>query len=92
MRRPILLFLVALLAATASAATFTVGQFKYHSLTGSDVECDGLTANASSLTSITIPGRVAYNGTEYLVKSVAGSAFDGNTILKSVRIDWGIED
>ena len=92
MRRPILLFLVALLAATASAATFTVGQFKYHSLTGSDVECDGLTANASSLTSITIPGRVAYNGTEYLVKSVAGSAFDGNTILKSVRIDWGIEE
>ena len=77
----------------AHAATFEVGNFIYTTQSNGTVTCLGWnnTAGAQHLTSLTIPGRVTYNGTEYRVSSVASSAFINDIYIVSVRLGWGIE-
>lgn len=84
--------LTALMAMGTNALDFSVGQLNYRTLSNGEVECDGFTdaALAQNPTSVTIPGRVAYSGTEYKVYSIAAIAFKFCTSLKYVTVDWGI--
>ena len=66
MKKILLTFMLALMAITAQAVTeFTVGSLKYYIETTGDAYCNGLAASAGNPTTITIPGRVTYNGTTY---------------------------
>ena len=92
--KKILLFLICALAViTASAElTFSVGQMSYSVVSDGEVQCNGFTsaALAQNPTTANIPGRVAYNGTEYKVKRVGDIAFKYCSSLKYVYVDWGI--
>lgn len=88
------LFLICAFAMMSSKAetTFTVGSLNYSFLSNGEVQCDGFstTALAQNAVSVHIPGRVAYNGTEYKVYSVGPIAFKYCSSLKNVYVDWGI--
>ena len=94
--KKILLFLICVLAViTASAElTFSVGQMSYSVVSDGEVQCNGFTsaALAQNPTTANIPGRVAYNGTEYKVKRVGDIAFKYCSSLKYVYVDWGITE
>ncbi|MBQ1738508.1 MAG: hypothetical protein II040_09770, partial [Muribaculaceae bacterium] len=80
MKKILLTFMLALMAITAQAVTeFTVGSLKYYIETTGDAYCNGLAASAGNPTTITIPGRVTYNGTTYYVTNIATNAFKNNT-------------
>ena len=92
MKKILLTFMLALMAITAQAVTeFTVGSLKYYIETNGDAYCNGLAASAGNPTTITIPGRVTYNGTTYYVTNIATNAFKYNTTLKQVRVGWGVK-
>ena len=92
MKKILLTFMLALMAITAQAVTeFTVGSLKYYIETTGDAYCNGLAASAGNPTTITIPGRVTYNGTTYYVTNIATNAFKNNTTLKQVRVGWGVK-
>lgn len=92
MKKILLTFMLALMAITAQAVTeFTVGSLKYYIETNGDAYCNGLAASAGNPTTITIPGRVTYNGTTYYVTNIATNAFKNNTTLKQVRVGWGVK-
>ena len=86
-----ILFAVAMFV-TSSAESFEVGNFKYTTWS-TGVICTGLSSSAqsSSTTSFTIPGRVSYNSTEYRVLRVSSYAFRNKTNIKSIRLGWGID-
>lgn len=83
---------IALWTLAAAADTFSVGQLSFETENSSEVTCKGFTATAlaQNPTTVTIPGRVRYNGTEYRVRTVASAAFRDNTKLTRVFIDWGV--
>ncbi len=92
MKKILLTFMLAVMAITAQAVTeFTVGSLKYYIETNGDAYCNGLAASAGNPTTITIPGRVTYNGTTYYVTNIATNAFKNNTTLKQVRVGWGVK-
>ena len=92
MKKILLTFMLALMAMFIHAATeFTVGSLKYYIETNGDAYCNGLAATAGNPTTITIPGRVTYNGTTYYVTGIATNAFKNNTTLKQVRVGWGVK-
>ena len=92
MKKILLTFMLAVAALTSQALTeFSVGQLKYYIETSGDAYCNGLSASAGNPTSITIPGRVTYNGTTYYVTNIATNAFKGNTTLQQVRVGWGVQ-
>lgn len=92
MKKILLTLMLAVAALTSQAITeFSVGQLKYYIETNGDAYCNGLSASAGNPTSITIPGRVTYNGTTYYVTNIATNAFKNNTTLQQVRVGWGVQ-
>ena len=91
MKKILLTFMLAVMAITGQALEFSVGSLKYYIETNGDAYCNGLAATAGNPTSITIPGRVTYNGTTYYVTSIATNAFKNNTTLQQVRVGWGVQ-
>ncbi len=92
MKKILLTLMLAVAALTSQALTeFSVGQLKYYIETNGDAFCNGLSASAGNPTSITIPGRVTYNGTTYYVTNIATNAFKNNTTLQQVRVGWGVQ-
>ena len=77
----------------AHAGNFDVGQLKYATMADGTVACIKLSdaAQASQPSSLVIPGRVTYGGTEYRVSKIAMGAFVENLNLTSVHMGWGIE-
>ncbi len=90
MKKILLTLMIALAALGANA--FDVGLLSYSIDSDGTARCLGLsTAGASaSPSSITIPGRVTYNGTRYRVDVVDSEAFKNNTKITSVSIGWGV--
>ena len=98
-----LLFLMAIVAMTASAYTYynniEIGNFKYSYLalgSSSSEEnyafMSGLSSTAStSLTTLDIPGYVVYNGNNYRVKKINQDAFHNNTKITNVTFGYGVE-
>ncbi|MDO4512346.1 MAG: leucine-rich repeat protein [Bacteroidales bacterium] len=99
MKKTLLSLLMAVVAVAASAAvgdTFTVGELNYKvtgdatASTYAAVQVTGLSSAGASVTALNIPSTVK-NGTEiYTVRTIAASAFAGNTKLQSVRVKYGI--
>lgn len=89
MKRFTLFVALALLlgVATAAAQSFESGNFKFRISYG-EAEVTGLTSSASSLTTITIPGFVTYNGTVYQTR-IGSMAFVSNTTLQRVYVNYG---
>ena len=84
----LLVVAMALLGTTvARAQSFESGNFKYRISYG-EAEVTGLTSSASSLTTITIPGFVTYNGTVYQTR-IGSMAFVSNTTLQRVYVNYG---
>ncbi len=71
----------------ARAQSFENGNFKFRISYG-EAEVTGLTSSASSLTTITIPGFVTYNGTVYQTR-IGSMAFVSNTTLQRVYVNYG---
>ena len=71
----------------ARAQSFENGNFKFRISYG-EAEVTGLTTSASSLTTITIPGFVTYNGTVYQTR-IGSMAFVSNTTLQRVYVNYG---
>lgn len=96
-----MLMLMALCAITAQAYTtisdVVIGNFKYNiyqATAAGEVThagCSGLSSAGASLTDVTIPGYVTYNGQRLRVQDVGYAAFMGNTNIKVVRLGYGIE-
>ena len=90
MKRKILFLILSMTllgTAVASAQSFESGNFKFRISYG-EAEVTGLTSSASSLTTITIPGFVTYNGTVYQTR-IGSMAFDSNTTLQRVYVNYG---
>lgn len=84
----LLVVAMALLGTTvARAQSFESGNFKFRISYG-EAEVTGLTSSASSLTTITIPGFVTYNGTVYQTR-IGSMAFVSNTTLQRVYVNYG---
>lgn len=82
--------LVAILVASMSvlwmeAATFDVGQLKYNTLSGNNVEVAG-PADGATVTDIVVPETVTNAGTTYNVTAIGARAFMQKTSLKSVKM------
>ncbi len=79
-----LLAIILSLSAWTSAGAFTVNGLNYSvkdgvaTLTG---------ATSKSITSLTVPASVTYNGTTYPVNYIQQNAFDNYTSLRSVRFE-----
>ena len=84
----LLVVAMALLGTTVTRAqSFESGNFKFRISYG-EAEVTGLTSSASSLTTITIPGFVTYNGTVYQTR-IGSMAFVSNTTLQRVYVNYG---
>ena len=84
----LLIVAMALLGTTVTRAqSFESGNFKFRISYG-EAEVTGLTSSASSLTTITIPGFVTYNGTVYQTR-IGSMAFASNTTLQRVYVNYG---
>ncbi len=84
----LLIVAMALVGTTvARAQSFENGNFKFRISYG-EAEVTGLTSSASSLTTITIPGFVTYNGTVYQTR-IGSMAFVSNTTLQRVYVNYG---
>ncbi len=80
-----------LMALPGSATEFVVSKLKFATISNGEVECLGFgDGYGPNIYNITIPGFVTYGGTEYKVNRIAYSAFEDNTTLIGVRLDWGI--
>ncbi|MBQ4139177.1 MAG: leucine-rich repeat protein, partial [Muribaculaceae bacterium] len=100
-RKCMTLMIMALCAITAQAYTtisdVVIGNFKYNiyqATAAGEVThagCSGLSSAGASLTDVTIPGYVTYNGQRLRVQDVGYAAFMGNTNIKVVRLGYGIE-
>ena len=96
-----MLMLMALCTVTAHAYTSTtgveIGNFKYTIYTAqssseeSHAFVTGLSAAGASLTDVSIPGYVTYNGSRLRVQSVGSWSFSSNSNIKVVRLGYGIE-
>ncbi len=84
----LLIVAMALLGTTVTRAqSFESGNFNFRISYG-EAEVTGLTSSASSLTTITIPGFVTYNGTVYQTR-IGSMAFASNTTLQRVYVNYG---
>lgn len=90
-----LVMMLALVGIGAKAVDFSVGNLKYSEFrVGKSVYCLGLTSSASgnsSVTTITIPGWVTYNGVTYNVEGIDATAFYQEYYLKTVVVEWGVK-
>ncbi len=93
MKKLLLLLCCFALAITgARALTFTVGNYNYQTLAEEgEVMVTGLSSAGSNLSTLNIPGRVTYNGTEYRVQQIGPQAFMNKTNLVNVYVGYGIE-
>ncbi|MBR1726077.1 MAG: leucine-rich repeat protein [Muribaculaceae bacterium] len=89
-------FVVLLMAVTAfavSAQEFSIGDLTYKVLDTSSkfVEVSNVTSSGKTKSTIEIPGRVSYSGTDYRVYRVAGLAFQNLTSLTTLKIRLGVD-
>ena len=72
---------------------FSIGDLTYKVIDTSSkfVEVSNVTSSGKTSSSITIPGRVTYNGTNYRVYRVAGLAFQNCTSLTTLTIRMGMD-
>ncbi len=72
---------------------FSIGDLTYKVINTSDklVEVSNVTSSGKTSSSITIPGRVTYSGTNYRVYRVAGLAFQNCTSLTTLTIRMGMD-
>jgi len=92
-----LLLLSFVLVAMHASAYFKVGDIYYQPDEQADdgtcwVRDSPYYGEYENLTSVTIPGRVTYNGRVYYVTSIASEAFKNATALTTVRVGWGVEE
>ena len=92
-----LLLLSFVLVAMHASAYFKVGDLYYQpDEQANDGTCwvrdSPYYGEYENLTSVTIPGRVTYNGTVYRVTSIDNEAFRNATALTTVRVGWGVEE
>jgi hypothetical protein len=94
MKKLLTLFVTILTALTTSALDFEYGNYKFTTISSTEVECKGFTTSASgSVTSINVPGQV-WNASEqkrYQVKRIAASAFANQTQATSAHVCYGVE-
>lgn len=92
MKKFLFVLLLALTCASSQAATvsFTVNHIKYTVInnTSKTVGVDGIDDN--TITDLTIPGTVDYNGTNYQVTTIESGAFGSTLALKNVVLSEGI--
>ena len=71
---------------------FSIGDLTYKVIdtTNKMVEVSNVTSEGKTKSSITIPGRVTYSGTDYLVYRVGSLAFQNHTNLTSVTMLMGM--
>ena len=82
LRRFLFCLLALLVSSMANALNFEVDGIKYSTTTGG-VEVYGYNSNATNLV---LNGTVTYNGTNYNVVSIGGSAFYGCTSLEKINL------
>lgn len=92
-----LLLLSFVLVAMHASAYFKVGDIYYQPDEQADdgtcwVRDSPYYGEYENLTSVTIPGRVTYNGRVYRVTSIDSEAFRNATALTTVRVGWGVEE
>ncbi|HCN52478.1 MAG TPA: hypothetical protein DIS88_01370 [Prevotella sp.] len=92
MKKILIVLLLSLTCAStqALATIFTVDHIKYSviSTTDNTVQVEGIDDN--TITDLTIPGTVEYNGTNYQVTTIKGYSFNNNNVLKNVVVSEGI--
>lgn len=74
---------------SADAAYFALDGINYHNLDDNTATVDGC---ESSLTEITIPATVEYNGQSYSVVSISESAFSSNRSLVTLRAAESVKE
>lgn len=94
MKRYFLTLAVALLALAAGADTFEVGSLAYSTNTDGTVTCTGIGSSGSVPRTVTVPGFVTNpnDSKRYQVKTIGVSAFENQTRLTSVTIQYGVEE
>ena len=72
---------------------FSIGDLTYKVIETSSklVEVSNVTSSGKTKSTIEIPGRVSYNGTDYRVYRVAGLAFQNLTSLTTLKIRLGVD-
>ena len=72
---------------------FSIGDLTYKVIETTDklVEVSNVTSSGKTKSTIEIPGRVTYNGTDYRVYRVAGLAFQNLTSLTTLKIRLGVD-
>ena len=72
---------------------FSIGDLTYKVIDTSSkfVEVSNVTSSGKTKSTIEIPGRVSYNGTDYRVYRVAGLAFQNLTSLTTLKIRLGVD-
>lgn len=95
------LFLTLLLMLFTISWSWAITEFEQYNLkfseyrTGKSVYCEGLSASAhrnTSVTTITIPGWVTYNGVTYNVEGIDAYAFYQEYYLKNVTVAYGVKN
>ena len=81
------------MAFSASAETFSIGNLKYETIAYDRVGVIGLSESGVAATNLAleIPGTVTYNGTTYRVYSVRANSLQFRDNIKSVRIRFGVD-
>ncbi len=94
MKKLLTLFVTILTALTTSALDFEYGNYKFTTISSTEVECKGFTSSASgNVTTIDVPGQV-WNASEqkrYQVKRIASKAFENQTQVTSAYVCYGVE-
>lgn len=93
LQQTLVVLLMAVTAFAVSAQEFSIGDLTYKVIDTSSkfVEVSNVTSSGKTSSSITIPGRVTYNGTNYRVYRVAGLAFQNCTSLTTLTIRMGMD-
>ena len=94
MKKLLTLFVTILTALTTSALDFEYGNYKFTTISSTEVEFKGFTSSASgNVTTIDVPGQV-WNASEqkrYQVKRIASKAFENQTQVTSAYVCYGVE-
>ena len=94
MKKLLTLFVTILTALTTSALDFEYGNYKFTTISSTEVECKGFTSSASgNVTTIDVPGQV-WNASEqkrYQVKRIVSKAFENQTQVTSAYVCYGVE-
>lgn len=94
MKRTILtLAAVTLAMLTASALSFSVGNYKYYTTSDTEVTVDGFSTSApSGKNYVDFPGMVTYGGKTYYVTTVGSYAFAYNPNIEEAVIPFGVTE